>query len=58
MRRASPATCRLVFGAAYALAVLCLAACDDGPAEEAGEAIDDAASDAADAVDDAADKVK
>ncbi|MCA9602726.1 MAG: carboxypeptidase regulatory-like domain-containing protein [Myxococcales bacterium] len=30
MRRASPATCRLVFGAAYALAVLCLAACDDG----------------------------
>lgn len=52
---------RLGFKAFAPLAVdmmLGLAACDDGPAEEAGEAIDDAASDAADAVDDAADKVK
>ncbi|MCP1675988.1 hypothetical protein J2T57_003143 [Natronocella acetinitrilica] len=33
-----------------------LAACDDqGPAEEAGEQIDDAAEDAADSVDDAVD---
>lgn len=32
--------------------------CDEGPAEEAGEAIDDAADNTADAVDDAADNVE
>jgi len=32
-----------------------LAACDDGPAENAGEAIDDAAEDAGDAVEEATD---
>ena len=32
-----------------------LAACDDGPAEDAGEAVGDAADDAGDAVEDATD---
>jgi hypothetical protein len=32
-----------------------LAACDDGPAEDAGEAIDDAAEEAGDAAEDATD---
>jgi hypothetical protein len=35
-----------------------LSACEKGPAEKAGEAIDDAASDVADNADDAADAVK
>ena len=34
---------------------LTVTACDDGPAENVGEAVDDAADDAADAVDRAAD---
>jgi hypothetical protein len=32
-----------------------LAACDDGPAEDAGEAVDDAADEAGDAAEDATD---
>lgn len=40
------------------LASLGLAGCpDDGPLEEAGEAVDEAAEDAGDAVEDAADEV-
>ena len=35
-----------------------LSACEKGPAEKAGEAIDDAASDIADEAEDAADAVK
>ena len=35
-----------------------LSACEKGPAEKAGEAIDDAASDVADKADEAADAVK
>ena len=35
-----------------------LPACEKGPAEKAGEAIDDAASDVADSAEDAADAVK
>jgi hypothetical protein len=35
-----------------------LSACEKGPAEKAGEAIDDAASDVADKAEDAADAVK
>ena len=35
-----------------------LSACEKGPAEKAGEAIDDAASDVADKTDEAADAVK
>ena len=35
-----------------------LTACEKGPAEKAGEAIDDATSDVADATEDAADAVK
>ena len=35
-----------------------LSACEKGPAEKAGEAIDDAASDVADKADDAADAVE
>jgi hypothetical protein len=35
-----------------------LSACEKGPAEKAGEAIDDAASDVADSAEDAADAVK
>jgi len=34
-----------------------LVGCDEGPAEEVGESIDDAADDAGDAIDDAADDV-
>lgn len=46
---------QLALVAFLALAGFGLAACDDGPAEEAGEAIDDAADDAGDAIDDATD---
>lgn len=37
------------------VALLGLAACDDGPAEEAGEAIDNTAEEAGDAVEEATD---
>ena len=40
------------------LFVMGLSACEKGPAEKAGEAIDDAASDVVDATEDAADAVK
>ena len=40
------------------LFVMGLSACEKGPAEKAGEAIDDAASDVADSAEDAADAVK
>ena len=40
------------------LLLIGLSACEKGPAEKAGEAIDDAASDVADSADDAADAVK
>lgn len=40
------------------LLVMGLSACEKGPAEKAGEAIDDAASDVADKTGDAADAVK
>ena len=40
------------------LLLIGLSACEKGPAEKAGEAIDDAASDVADATEDAADAVK
>jgi len=40
------------------LLLMGLAACEKGPAEKAGEAIDDAASDVADTTGDAADAVK
>jgi hypothetical protein len=40
------------------LLLMGLSACEKGPAEKAGEAIDDAASDVADKTDDAADAVK
>ena len=40
------------------LLLMGLSACEKGPAEKAGEAIDDAASDVADATEDAADAVK
>jgi len=48
---------RLAALAAMTTPILALAACDSnsGPAEEAGEALDDAADDVGDAVDDAAD---
>jgi hypothetical protein len=45
---------RLLF-ALPLLALLGLAACDDGPAEEAGEAIDNTAEEAGDAVEEATD---
>lgn len=45
--RASALALLLAIGAAGLLA-----GCDDGPAEEAGEAIDDTADDAGDAIDD------
>ncbi len=50
---------RLAALAAMTTPILALAACDgnSGPAEEAGEAIDDAADDVGDAIDDAADEV-
>ena len=41
-----------------AAAPLSLAACDDGPAEETGEAIDEATEDAAEDVEDAADELR
>ena len=40
------------------LLLMGLAACEKGPAEKAGKAIDDAASDVADAAEDAADAVE
>ena len=40
------------------LFVMGLSACEKGPAEKAGEAIDDAASDVAESAEDAADAVK
>jgi len=40
------------------LLLMGLSACEKGPAEKAGEAIDDAASDVADTTGDAADAVK
>jgi hypothetical protein len=40
------------------LFVMGLSACEKGPAEKAGEAIDDAASDISDTAEDAADAVK
>jgi hypothetical protein len=40
------------------LLIIGLSACEKGPAEKAGEAIDDAASDVADAAEDAADAVE
>jgi hypothetical protein len=40
------------------LLIVGLSACEKGPAEKAGEAIDDAASDVADKTGDAADAVK
>jgi hypothetical protein len=40
------------------LLLMGLAACEKGPAEKAGEAIDNAASDVADKTEDAADTVK
>ena len=40
------------------LFVIGLSACEKGPAEKAGKAIDDAASDVADSAEDAADAVK
>ena len=40
------------------LLIMGLAACEKGPAEKAGEAIDDAASDVADKTEDAAEAVK
>jgi hypothetical protein len=40
------------------LLLMGLAACEKGPAEKAGEAIDNAASDVADKTEDAADAVK
>jgi hypothetical protein len=46
---------RLVWGAVLIPLAGVLAACDDGPAEQAGEAADEAADDAGDAVDDATD---
>lgn len=51
---------RLAGVASLATAAMGLAACDtnDGPAEETGRAIDNAADDAADAVDDAADDLE
>jgi hypothetical protein len=46
---------RLVWGAVLIPLAGALAACDDGPAEQAGEAVDDAADEAGDAVEDATD---
>ena len=40
------------------LMLMGLSACEKGPAEKAGEAVDDAASDVADAAEDAADAVE
>jgi hypothetical protein len=40
------------------LLLMGLSACEKGPAEKAGEAVDDAASDVADAAEDAADAVE
>jgi hypothetical protein len=46
---------RLVWGAVLIPLAGVLAACDDGPAENAGETVDDAVDDAGDAVEDATD---
>lgn len=53
-QRILPALFAVCFGASLLLA---LPACEEGPAEDAGEQVDDAVDDAADAVDDAADDV-
>jgi hypothetical protein len=45
----------LIWGAVLIPLAGVLAACDDGPAEQAGEAADEAADDAGDAVEDATD---
>jgi hypothetical protein len=46
---------RLVWGAVLVPLAASLAACEEGPAENAGEAADDAAEEAGEAADDAAD---
>jgi hypothetical protein len=46
---------RLVWAAVLIPLAGALAACEEGPAEQAGEAVDDAADEAGDAVDDATD---
>ena len=46
---------RLVWGAMLLSLAGALAACEEGPAENAGEAIDETADEAGDAVDDATD---
>jgi hypothetical protein len=46
---------RLVWAAVLVPLAATLAACEEGPAENAGEEVDDAAEEAGDAADDAAD---
>jgi hypothetical protein len=46
---------RLVWAAVLAPLAVALAACEEGPAENAGEAVDDAAEETGEAVDDATD---
>ena len=46
---------RLLWAAVLMPLAAALAACEEGPAEEAGEAVDDAAEEAGEAVDDATD---
>jgi hypothetical protein len=46
---------RLVWAAVLAPLAVALAACEEGPAENAGEAVDDAAEEAGEAAEDAAD---
>lgn len=46
---------RLVWAAVLLPLAGALAACEEGPAEQAGEAVDDAADEAGDAADDATD---
>jgi len=60
MKRDSEAsrTLRMLLALSFSASVLfALPACEEGPAEDAGEQVDDAVDDAADAVDDAADDV-
>ncbi|MEQ9617161.1 MAG: hypothetical protein RLN60_03905 [Phycisphaerales bacterium] len=47
----------LCLASALALSGAALSGCDDGPAEEAGETVDEAIEDTADAVEDAADEI-
>jgi hypothetical protein len=60
MPRNAATLIRLAGVASLATAALALAACDtnDGPAEETGRAVDNAADNAADAVEDAADDLE